>query len=228
MNKIVSSLEQAVVDIPDGATIMVGGFGGAGLPLNLVHTLIAKGAKDFIVICNAFTECWELVEAKRVKKVISSYLVLPQKRDRPNPIQEQYAAGQLEFELMPEGTLPERIRAAGVGIAAFYTSVGIGTFVEQGKETKIFDDKKYILEMALSADFALIKGFKGDRFGNLIYRKTARNINPIMAMAAKTIIAEVDEIVEVGELDPEAIVTPGIFVDRVVQAKKMVRDFKII
>jgi 3-oxoadipate CoA-transferase alpha subunit len=227
MNKIVPSVEQAVADIPDGATIMIGGFGAAGLPLNLTRALIAKGTKDLTVICNAITEFFELVEAKRVKKAITSYVGIPRSIMPVNPLEEQYRAGEVELELVPEGTLAERIRAAGVGLAGFYTPVGVGTPVEQGKETKVFNGKKYILETALHADFALTKGYHGDRFGNLIYRKVARNQNPIMAMASNVTIAEVEEIVEVGQLDPDIIVTPGIFVDRVVQAKKVTREFVI-
>jgi 3-oxoadipate CoA-transferase alpha subunit len=227
MNKIVPSVEQAVADIPDGATIMIGGFGAAGLPLNLTRALIAKGTKNLTVICNAITEFFELVQAKRIKKAITSYVGIPRSIMPVNPFEEQYRAGEVELELVPEGTLVERIRAAGVGIAGFYTPTGVGTPVDQGKEMKIFNGRKYILETALHADFALTKGYQGDRFGNLIYRKVARNQNPIMAMAGNVTIAEVEEIVEVGQLDPDIIVTPGIFVDRVVQAKKVTREFVI-
>jgi 3-oxoadipate CoA-transferase alpha subunit len=227
MNKIVPSIEKAVADIPDGATIMIGGFGAAGLPLNLTRALIAKDSKNLTVICNAITEFFELVEAKRVKKAITSYVGIPRSIMPINPFEEQYRSGEVELELVPEGTLVERVRAAGVGMAGFYTPVGVGTSVEQGKETKTFNGRKYILETALHADFALIKGYKGDRFGNLIYRKVARNTNPIMAMAAKVTITEVEEIVEIGQLDPEVIITPGIFVDRVAQAKKVTREFAI-
>ena len=227
MDKSIPSCEQAVADIRDGSTVMLGGFGAAGLALNLVHALIAKGARGLTVIANAIPEFFELVQARRISKVITSAVMLPKSAFPVNPFKEQYLAGEIELELLPEGTLPERIRAAGVGIAGFYSPVGVGTFVEKGKETKLINGKKYILEMPLHADFALIKGYKGDRFGNLVYRKTARNINPIMAMAAKVTIAEVEEIVEVGQLDPELIITPGIFVDRVVQAKKLARELTI-
>jgi 3-oxoadipate CoA-transferase alpha subunit len=227
MDKRIKTAEEAVADIPDGATIMIGGFGAAGLPLNLVQALVAQGANDLTVISNAITEFLDLAQAKRIKKAITSYVGLPRSIMPVNPFEVQYEAGEVELELLPEGTLPERIRAAGAGIAGFYTTVGVDTFVEKGKETKIIDGKKYLFEKALSADFALVKGFKGDKFGNLIYRKAARNQNPIIAMAAKVTIAEVEEIVEVGQLDPEIIVTPGIFIDRIVQVPKKTREFKI-
>lgn len=227
MNKVVPTVEQAVADIGDGATIMIGGFGATGLPLNLTRALVSNGTKNLTVICNAITEFLELVEARLVKRVITSYVGIPRSIMPVNPLEEQYKAGEVELELLPEGTISERIRAAGMGIAAFYTPVGVDTMVEEGKETRWFEGKKYILETALRADFALIKGYKGDRYGNLIYRKTARNTNPVIATAAKVTIAEVEEIVEVGQLDPEVIVTPGIFVDRVVQVKKATRPFKI-
>ena len=227
MDKTVPSLEQAVAGIIDGASIMIGGFGAAGLPLNLIHALIAQGTKELTVISNSITEFLDLIQAKRIKRVITSYLGLPRSIMPVNPFEEQYLAGEVELELVPEGILAERIRAAGVGIAALYSPVGINTFIEEGKEAKIINGKKYILETALGADFALVKGYKGDRFGNLIYRKSARNNNPIIAMAANITIAEVEEIVEVGQLDPEIVVTPGIFIDRIVQAEKRTREFKI-
>lgn len=228
MNKVITTIEEAIADIHDGATIMIGGFGAAGLPLNLTRALVKKGVKDITVISNAITEFYELAEAKMIKKAISSYVGIPKSIMPVNPFEEQYLAGEVELELVPQGTLNERIRAGGVGLGGFYSPVGVGTVVEEGKETKIFEDgRKYILEKALKADFALVKGFKGDRFGNLIYRKVARNNNPLMAMAAKTTIAEVDEVLEVGELDPEHIVSPGIYIDHLVQIKKITREFVI-
>ena len=227
MNKIVSSLQEAVADIPDGASIMIGGFGAAGLPLNLTRAVIARGIKDLTVISNAITEFYEFAEAKRIKKAITSYVGIPRSIMPVNPFEEQYNAGEVELELVPEGTLVERIRSAGVGLAGFYSPVGVGTSIEEGKESKIFNGRKYILETALDADFALIRGYKADPFGNLVYRKVARNDNPIMAMAARVTIAEVEDIVEVGELDPEVIITPGIFIDRIVQAKRITREFTI-
>ena len=227
MNKIVPSIEQAVADIPDDAVIMIGGFGAAGLPLNLTRALVAKGPKNLTVICNAITEFLELVQARLVKKAVTSYVGIPRSIMPINPFEEQYQAGEVELELVPEGTLIERIRSGGVGIAGFYTQVGVDTLVEKGKESKMFNSKKYILETALRADFALVKGYKADRFGNMIHRKTARNSNPIVAMAADVTIAEAEEIVEVVQLDPEAVVTPGIFFNRVVKAEKKTRDFVI-
>ena len=159
MDKTVPSLEQAVADITDGSSIMIGGFGAAGLPLNLIQALIAQGTKELTVISNAITEFFDLVQAKRIKKAITSYVGLPRSIMPVNPFEEQYLAGEVELELVPEGTLVEKIRAAGVGIAAFYTAVGVNTFVEEGKETKVINGKKYILETALGADFAL-----GDSF----------------------------------------------------------------
>ena len=227
MDKQVTSVQEAVADIKDGATIMLGGFGAAGVPFNLIFALIEQGSKNLTIICNGITEFLDLVVAKRIKKVVTSYAALPKSIMPVNPFEEQYIAGEVELELVPEGTLPERIRAAGVGLGGFYTKVGVGTFVEKGKESKIIDGKKYIYETPLRADFALVKGYLGDRYGNLIYRKAARNQNPIIAMAGHTTIAEVEKIVDVGQLDPEAIVTPGIFVDRIVQVPKRTGAFKI-
>jgi 3-oxoadipate CoA-transferase alpha subunit len=221
MDKQIRKLSEAVEDVPDGATIMIGGFAGVGLPLNLVRALVSRQVRDLSVISNAATEIAELAEAGCISKAITTFVTIPKSRMPYNAFEEQCLIGQIELEMIPQGVLPERIRAAGVGIAGFYSPVGIGTFVENGKETKVISGKKYILESALSADYALIKAYKGDKFGNLTYNKSARNINPVMAMAAKTTIAEVEEIVDVGELNPEVIVTPGIFVDRIVQAEKL-------
>lgn len=222
-----TSLEKAVADIPDGASIMIGGFCAAGLPLNLVTALIARGARNLTLIANSSFELLELVEARTARKLITTYARIPREMVPVNPIEQQVLASELELEQVPQGTFVERIRAAGAGLGGIYINVGVGTFIEEGKESKIINDKKYLLEKPLYADYALVRGFKGDKFGNLVYRKTSRNINPMIAMAAKTTIAEVETIVEVGQLDPEHIVTPGIFVDRIVQVDKKVRAVHI-
>jgi len=206
--------------IIDGSVIMVGGFGQAGTPFNLVQALVEQGTKELTVISNSISQAAPLVENKRVKKLIASFPNWVD-RTRHNPLDEQVQAGEIELVTVPQGTLAEAIRAGGAGIAAFYTLAGVGTVVEEGKETKNFNGVNYLLELALKADVALIKAYKADRMGNLIYHMTARNFNPLMAMAAKNTIVEVEEIVDVGELDPEVIVTPGIFVNRVVKAPKI-------
>jgi len=221
INKIVDTVEEAVGEIYDGATIMIGGTISCGVPFNLILALIDKGVRNLTVIANAISETWELAEAKRIKKYICTFPVIPGK---PNPLEEQYKVGNVEVEVVPMGTLTERIRAGGAGLPAFWSPVGVGTYYEMGKEKRVFDGKECILEHALKADFALIKGYKGDRMGNLTYRMTARNINPIMATAARVTIAEVEDIEDV-IVDPESIVTPGIFVDKVVKARKRTRWF---
>jgi 3-oxoadipate CoA-transferase alpha subunit len=219
IDKITPSVELAVAGIKDGAVIMLGGFGQAGTPFNLVQALVEQGAQDLTVISNSISQAAPLVEKKRVRKLIASFPIWVD-RTRPNPLDEQVPAGNIELVTMPQGTLAEAIRAGGAGIAAFYTPTGAGTFVEEGKEKRSFNGKECLLEPALKADVALIKAYKGDRIGNLVYRMTARNFNPLMATAAELTIAEVEEIVDVGELDPETIVTPGIFVHRVVKAPR--------
>ena len=219
INKVMDSIKLAVVDIQNGATVLIGGFGQAGTPFNLVEALLEQGARDLIVASNSISQVATLVENKRVSKLIASFPVWVD-RTRPNPLDEQLPAGEIELEVVPQGTLAERIRAGGAGIAAFYVPAGVGTVVEQGKEKRVFGNKEYLLEFGIKANVSLIKAYKGDRKGNLVYRMSTRNYNPIMAMAASLTIAEVEEIVDVGELDPEAIVTPGIFVDRVVKAPK--------
>jgi len=219
IDKIMPSIESAVAGLKDGATIMIGGFGQAGTPFNLVQALVEQGAQGLTVISNSISQAAPLVENRRVRKLIASFPIWVD-RTRPNPLDEQIPAGKIELVTIPQGTLAEAIRAAGAGIAAFYTLTGAGTSVEEGKEKRIFNGKECLLELALKADVALVKAYKGDRMGNLVYRMTARNFNPLMAMAAELTIAEVEEIVDVGELDPEVIVTPGIFVHRVVKALK--------
>lgn len=205
-----------VADIPDGATILVGGFGGAGMPHQLIDALIARAPKDLTIVSNnagnGTTGLAALLNAGLVRKVVCSF---PRQVDS-FVFDKLYRDGKLELELVPQGNLVERIRAAGAGIGAFFTPTGYGTPLAEGKETRIIDRRGYVLEYPIKADFALIKAFKGDRWGNLIYRKTARNFGPVMSTAAKVTVAQVEEIVPLGSLDPESIVTPGIFVDRVV------------
>jgi 3-oxoadipate CoA-transferase alpha subunit len=217
INKIVATTAAAVADIPDGATIMIGGFGTAGMPSELVDAVIAQGAKDLTIVSNnagnGETGLAALLKAKRVKKIICSF---PRQTDSWH-FDALYRAGEIELELVPQGNLAERIRAAGAGIGAFYTPTAFGTQLAQGKETRKIGGRDYVLEYAIRADFALIKALRGDRWGNLVYRKTARNFGPIMASAAKCTVAQVREIVNLGDLDPESVVTPGIFVQRVVE-----------
>ena len=217
INKIVATIAAAVADIPDGATIMIGGFGTAGMPSELIDALIAQGAKGLTIVNNnagnGETGLAALLKARRVKKIICSF---PRQTDSWH-FDNLFRAGEIELELVPQGNLAERIRAAGAGIGAFYTPTGFGTELAQGKETRRIDGRDYVLEYPIRADFALIKALRGDRWGNLVYRKTARNFGPIMASAAKCTIAQVREIVNLGDLDPEAVVTPGIFVQRLVE-----------
>ncbi len=221
LNRIHASVGQALEGIHDGATILVGGFGGAGLPFELVHALIDQGARNLTIVNNNSGTGTDglaaLVDAGRVSKMICSFPRAADPRSDPNIFQRWYLAGKVELEVVPQGTIVERLRAAGAGIGGFYTRVGAGTVMAQGKEVREINGQEYILEQPLHGDFALIKGLRADRWGNLLYRKAARNFNPVMAMAAKTTIAQVSEVVALGELDPEHIVTPGIFVHRVVQ-----------
>ena len=217
INKIVKSAKEAVADIPDGATVMIGGFGEAGSPIELIHALIDQGAKNLTVVSNnagsGNVGLAALIENKQVKKIICSFprtvisVVFP----------ELYRSGEIELELVPQGTLAERIRAAGAGIPAFYTPATVNTPLAEGKETKVFDGKTYVLEHAIHADFSLVKCHAADKYGNLIYNKTARNFGPVMCMAAETTIVQARKIPDVGQLDPECVVTPGIFVKRVVE-----------
>lgn len=217
IDKTYESLERAVADVHDGATVMIGGFGNAGMPSSLIDALIAQGARELTIVNNnagnGDTGLAALLAAKRVRKIICSF---PRQADSHH-FDALYRAGEIELELTPQGNLAERIRAAGAGIGGFFTPTGYGTLLAEGKETRLIDGRHYVLESPIHADFALIKAHKGDRWGNLVYRKTARNFGPIMAMAAKVTIAQVLDIVPLGELDPEAIVTPGIFVQRVVK-----------
>ena len=217
VNKIVTGLRYALAGIHDGATIMIGGFGNAGMPRELIDGLIDQGATDLTIVNNnagnGDTGLAALLAARRVKKIICSF---PRQTDS-YVFDGLYRSGELELELTPQGNLAERIRAAGAGVGAFFSPTGYGTLLAEGKETRLINGKNYVLEYPIHADFALIKALKADRWGNLVYRKAARNFGPIMAMAAKCTIVQVDQVVELGELDPEVIVTPGIFVQRIVQ-----------
>lgn len=217
VNKIIPNLHDAVAGIHDGATVMIGGFGNAGMPKALIDALIEQGARELTIVNNnagnGDTGLAALLAAGRVKKIICSF---PRQSDS-HVFDGLYRAGKLELELTPQGNLAERIRAAGAGIGGFFTPTGYGTLLAEGKETRLINGRHYVLESPIHADFALIKALKGDRWGNLVYRKAARNFGPIMAMAATCTIAQVDEVVALGELDPEVIIAPGIFVQRVVQ-----------
>ena len=220
INKLFDSPEAALTDVPDGATVMIGGFGTAGLPDELIEALLAQGARELTIVNNnagnGDTGLATLLAARRVRKVICSF---PRQADSHH-FDGLYRSGQIELELVPQGNLAERIRAAGAGIGGFFTPTGYGTELAQGKETRIIDGRGYVLEAPIHADFALIKAERGDRWGNLVYRMTARNFGPVMAMAARVTVATVHEVVELGDLDPEAVVTPGLFVQRVVKVTR--------
>jgi len=220
IDKRVKNLAAAVAGVKDGAVVLCGGFGMVGEPIALTEALIELGVKNLVIVANnagtGDTGIAQLIKEGCVRKVICSY---PRTAD-PHVFEEAYKAGKVELELVPQGTLTERMRAAGAGIGGFYTPTAAGTRLAQGKETRSIDGKTYVLEKPLKGDVALIAAFKGDRWGNLVYRKSARNFNPVMAAAADLTVAQVTEIVELGALDPEAIVTPGIFVDRVVQVSQ--------
>ena len=216
IDKQVASVREAVAGIEDGSTVMIGGFGTAGMPSELIDALIAEGARDLTIVNNnagnGETGLAALLKARRVRRIVCSF---------PRQVDSQvfdalYRAGEIELELVPQGNLAERIRAAGAGIGAFYTPTGFGTLLAEGKETREIDGRQYVLEFPIRADYALIKAERADRWGNLVYRKTARNFGPIMASAARCTIVQVNEVVALGALDPEAVVTPGIFVKRVV------------
>jgi 3-oxoadipate CoA-transferase alpha subunit len=220
INKIIPSVKQALAGVYDGATVMIGGFGGAGQPSELIDGLIGHGAKDLVIVNNnagnGETGLAGLLKAGRVRKIICSF---PRQADS-HVFDALYRSGKIELELVPQGNLAERIRAAGAGIGAFFTATGYGTELAKGKETREIGGRHYVLEYPIHADFALIKAERGDRWGNLTYRKTARNFGPIMASAAKVTIASVHEIIELGKLDPESVVTPGIFVQGIVQVSR--------
>src|SRR5438105_6473612 len=217
MNKVVSGSEEAVRDVFDGATIMVGGFGLCGIPENLIRALVRKGVKNLTTISNnAGVDGFGmglLLSAGQIRKHIGTYV------GENKLLEEMVLQGQMELDLVPQGTFSERIRAAGAGIPAFFTPTGVGTLVAENKETREFDGRLYLMEHALKADFAFIKAWKGDTWGNLVYRKTARNFNPMMATAAKVTIAEVEHLVKPGELDPDIVHTPSVFVKRIFQGE---------
>jgi 3-oxoacid CoA-transferase A subunit len=229
INKVFESFDDAVRDVSDGSTVMIGNFAGpGGTPFYLIRALRRQGARNLTIVANTaggigltldYDDHRILFENRQVKKVIASF-PFSTSASRPTTAERQILAGDVELEIVPQGTLSERIRAAGAGIPAFYTPTGAGTVIEKGKEARSFDGRNCLLERALKADYALVRAFKADLMGNLVYRGTQRQFNPIMAIAARTTIAEVDEIVEPGELDPEAIVTPGIYVQRIVRVKE--------
>jgi 3-oxoadipate CoA-transferase alpha subunit len=220
IDKVMSSLDAAVADVPHGATIMIGGFGTAGMPYRLIDALIAQGARDLTVVSNnagnGDSGLAALLKLGRVRKIVCSF---PRQPDS-HVFDALYRAQAIELELVPQGNLAARIQAAGAGFGAFYTPTAFGTPLAEGKETRELNGRKYVLEYPLQADVALIKAQRADRWGNLVYRKTARNFGPIMAAAARCTIAEVSEVVPLGALDPEAVVTPGIFVRRVFCAQR--------
>ena len=216
IDKTVPDAAAAVAGIPDGATVMIGGFGRAGQPVELIDALIAQGAGDLTIVNNnagnGDTGLAALLSAGRVRRIVCSF---PRQSDSW-VFDDLYRSGRIELELVPQGNLAERIRAAGAGVGAFYSPTGVGTQLAEGREHRVIDGREYVLEYPIRADYALVSARKGDRWGNLVYRGTARNFGPVMAAAATTTIAQVDEIVPLGALDPEGVVTPGIFVDRVV------------
>lgn len=228
INKIVNSLEAAVSDIFDGATVMISGFGEAGSPVELIHALIDQRAKNLTVVSNnagsGNVGLAALIENRQVKKIICSFprtaisVVFP----------EMYRKGEIELELVPQGTLAERIRAAGAGVPAFYTPASVSTPLAEGKEQRDFNGKTYVLENAIQADFAFVKCSAADKYGNLIYNKTARNFGPIMCMAAKTTIVQAKQILELGDINPEHVITPGIFVNRIVEVTNPVDESKLV
>ena len=215
MNKVFASAEEAIADISDGATLMVGGFGLCGIPENLIRALVKKGVKNLTTISNNVGVdefgLGLMLHAGQIRAHKGSYV------GENKLLEEMVLTGKIDLELIPQGTFAERIRAGGAGIPAFYTPTGFGTVVAEGKETREFDGRPYVMEHALKADFALIKAWKGDKWGNLVYRKTARNFNPMMATAAKVTIAELEHLVEPGEIDPDHVHTPGVYVKRIIE-----------
>ncbi len=228
INKQHDTPADAVADIFDGATVLIGGFGAAGSPIELIHALIDQGASDLIVVNNntgsGHVGLAALIEQGRVAKMICSF----PRTAGSTVFPDKYQAGEIELELVPQGTLAERIRAGGAGIPAFYTPTSVGTELAQGKETRTFDGREYVMEYGLTADFALIKCLRADRLGNLIYNKTARNFSPVMAMAAKTTIVQADSIVAAGDIDPEVVVTPAVFVNRIVEVGEPLQESAMV
>ena len=218
INKVVASADEAVRDVFDGATLVVGGFGLCGIPENLIAALVGRGVKNLTAVSNnCGVDDWGLgllLKSRQIRRMVSSYV------GENAEFERQFLSGELEVELVPQGTLAERMRAGGAGIPAFYTAAGVGTLVAQGKETRVFDGREYLLEKSVVGDFALVAAWKGDRLGNLVYRKAARNFNPMAVTAGRVAIAEVEELVEAGDLDPDCIHTPGVFVHRLVVAPR--------
>ena len=228
INKIVTSAKEAVSDINDGAIVMIGGFGEAGSPIELIHALIDKGSKDSVVVSNntgsGHVGLAALIENKQVRKMICSF----PRTVNSTVFPELYNAGDIELELVPQGTLAERIRAGGAGVPAFYTATSLNTPLAKGKEIKKIEGKEYVLEYAIKADFSLVKCRAADRYGNLVYHATARNFGPIMCSASNTAIVQSSQIVDVGDLDPEIIVTPGIFVQKVVEINNPAHESELV
>ena len=228
INKIVTSAKEAVSDINDGAIVMIGGFGEAGSPIELIHALIDKGSKDLVVVSNntgsGHVGLAALIENKQVRKMICSF----PRTVNSTVFPELYNAGDIELELVPQGTLAERIRAGGAGVPAFYTATSLNTPLAKGKEIKKIEGKEYVLEYAIKADFSLVKCRAADRYGNLVYHATARNFGPIMCSASNTAIVQSSQIVDVGDLDPEIIVTPGIFVQKVVEINNPAHESELV
>lgn len=228
INKQHDTPDDAVADIFDGATVLIGGFGAAGSPIELIHALIDQGASDLIVVNNntgsGHVGLAALIEQGRVAKMICSF----PRTAGSTVFPDKYQAGEIDLELVPQGTLAERIRAGGAGIPAFYTPTSVGTELAEGKETRTFDGREYVMEYGLRADFALIKCLRADRLGNLIYNKTARNFSPVMATAAKTTIVQADSIVAAGEIDPEVVVTPAVFVNRMVEVGEPLQESAMV
>ncbi|HTR01911.1 MAG TPA: CoA transferase subunit A [Thermoanaerobaculia bacterium] len=221
IQKVVATADEAVRDVSDGATLVVGGFGLCGIPENLIGALVRKGVRNLTIVSNnCGVDDWGLgllLRTRQIRKMVSSYV------GENAEFERQFLSGELEVELVPQGTLAERMRAGGAGIPGFYTPAGVGTLVAQGKEVKNFDGRDYVLERGIVGDFSMVAAWKADRLGNLVYRKAARNFNPMAATAGRISVAEVEELVEVGALDPEAIHTPGVFVQRVVVAPRQKR-----
>jgi 3-oxoacid CoA-transferase/3-oxoacid CoA-transferase subunit A len=218
INKVVASADEALRDVADGATLVVGGFGLCGIPENLINALVRKGVKGLTCVSNnAGVDDWGLgllLQTRQVRKMVSSYV------GENAEFERQFLSGELEVEFVPQGTLAERMRAGGAGIPAFFTPAGYGTIVAEGKETREFDGKMYVMERGIVGDFSLVAAWRGDRLGNLVYRKSARNFNPMAATAGRICIAEVEELVEPGQLDPDCVHTPGVFVHRLVVAPR--------
>jgi len=228
INKQVSSLAEAVREIPDGATVMIGGFGEAGSPVELIHALIDHGAKNLTVVSNntgsGHVGLAALIENKQVKKMICSF----PRTANSTVFPELYNAGEIELELVPQGTLAERIRAGGAGVPAFYVPASVNTPLADGKEARVFNDQEFVLEYGIKADYALIKSEQADRYGNLTYHATARNFNPIMCTASKVAIVQTKSFVEAGEIDPEVVITPGIFVSKVIEVTNPVNESELV